>query len=91
LPPAREALEKIDAGARYDVILCDLMMPELTGIDLHAELGRTAPELQARMIFVTGGAFTPEAQRFLETTVQPWIAKPFDAATLKEMIAARLT
>lgn len=71
------ALARLRAGETFDVILCDLMMPRMTGMDLHAELVRSAPELAARMVFLTGGAFTPRSQAFLETEGLKWIEKPF--------------
>src|SRR5262249_17450742 len=60
----RAALELFRAGERYDVILCDLMMPEITGMDLHVQLSQQAPEQAERMIFMTGGAFSPSARQF---------------------------
>jgi PAS domain S-box-containing protein len=54
-----EALSKLSAGERFDAILCDLMMPQMTGMDLHARLLQVAPDQAARLIFLTGGAFTP--------------------------------
>jgi CheY-like chemotaxis protein len=60
-----EALGKLQEDPHFDVILCDLMMADLTGMDLHDRLAATAPELAERMIFMTGGAFTPRAQQFL--------------------------
>ena len=59
----RKALDRLRAGERYDVILCDLMMPEMTGMDLYAELEQLAPDQAARMVFVTGGAFTAARAR----------------------------
>ena len=67
----RQALEAIVAGARFDLILCDLMMPEMTGMDLYAELQRVAPELVPRVVFLTGGAFTAAAAEFLDDRAQP--------------------
>lgn len=83
---ARDALTAIVAGDRYDVILCDLMMPEMTGMDLHAELTRHAPEQAARMVFLTGGAFTLHSRDFLERVTNPRLEKPFDLSRLQEII-----
>ncbi len=83
---ARAALDLVRRGDRLDVLVCDLMMPEMTGMDLHAELGRTAPELRDRMIFLTGGAFTPAAEKFLLDVPNPRIEKPFEAATLRALV-----
>jgi len=82
----RRALERMRAGERYDVILCDLMMPEITGMDLYAELAHVAPEQVDRMVFVTGGAFTPRAREFLESVPNARVEKPIDFQNLKLLL-----
>jgi CheY-like chemotaxis protein len=74
----REALELLQRGERFDAILCDLMMPQTSGMDLYDELARTIPEQAARMIFVTGGAFTERARQFLATRTNLTLEKPFE-------------
>jgi len=83
---AREALALIESGERYDVILTDLIMPEMGGIELHAALGRIAPDQVGKMLFMTGGAFTEQAKRFFARVDNPTIEKPFDRAELVAMI-----
>jgi PAS domain S-box-containing protein len=85
-----EALARIREGARYDVILCDLMMPRMTGPMLHAELTRVAPELADRMVFITGGAFTPQAREFVEQMAGRVLEKPFDARRLAQVVRERM-
>jgi PAS domain S-box-containing protein len=87
---ARDALDRIHGGARFDVILCDLLMPEMTGMDLHDELVLTAPDQAAAMVFVTGGAFTPRAREFLAEMASRCIEKPFDTNTLRSVVAERI-
>ncbi len=87
---AGEALAAITGGARFDVILCDLMMPELTGMDLHAELQRVAADQAARMIFLTGGAFTPRTRQFLEAVSNLRLEKPFEPAHLRSLVNDRM-
>ena len=87
---ADEALERIVAGERFDVILCDLMMPEMTGMDLHARLLEVAPEQATATIFLTGGAFTPGAREFLSQTPNQRIEKPFDSLHLRALINDRI-
>jgi len=58
----------------------------MTGMELHAELSRFAPELAGRMIFVTGGAFTDKARRFLSEPPKEHIEKPFDAGNLRAIV-----
>ncbi len=83
---AREALALIESGTRYDAIVCDVMMPEMTGADLHAAIARLDASQADRMIFVTGGAFTPAARQFLSRVKNPRIQKPFDAASLRQNV-----
>jgi PAS domain S-box-containing protein len=82
----RRALERVRAGDRYDVILCDLMMPELTGMDLYVELEKLAPEQAGRMVFVSGGAFTPRAREFLERVPNARVEKPIDFQNLRMLL-----
>jgi CheY-like chemotaxis protein len=85
---AREALDALAADdGGWDVVLCDLMMPEMTGMDLHARLAADAPALAARFVFLTGGAFTERAREFLDRVPNPRLEKPFDPATLREVVA----
>ena len=86
----RAALELLRAGERFDVILCDLMMPEITGMDVHAQLLQLAPEQTERMIFMTGGAFSPSARQFLDRITNRCFDKPCDLGALREAIRERL-
>lgn len=87
---AAEALHRVEAGERFDVILCDLMMPHMTGMELHAELLRVAAEQAGKMIFLTGGAFTPRARQFLDETPNLRVEKPFDTMHLRTLINDRI-
>jgi len=83
---AREALDRIRSGERFDVILCDLMMPDLSGMELHAAIRALDPALADRMVFVTGGAFTEAARTFLERIPNARLEKPVDRAALREAL-----
>jgi PAS domain S-box-containing protein len=85
LSDAREARDLVAAGERYDLILCDLMMPHLSGMDLHATLARTTPDQAERMVFVTGGAFSPNAVAFLDRVPNERIDKPFDHGDIRAL------
>ena len=87
---AEQALERLRAGERFDIILSDLMMPGMTGIQLLEELLRMAPDQAERLVFLTGGASTPSVREFLTTTKQHLIAKPFDAGEMLTFIAHRM-
>jgi PAS domain S-box-containing protein len=84
-----EALEALRAS-RYDAILCDLMMPVMTGMELHDQLAATDPAAAGRMIFLTGGAFTDAAREFLERVPNARVEKPFEPLALREAVAAAL-
>jgi len=86
----REALAIIDADRTFDLILCDLTMPDLNGIDLHERLEDAHPELLDRLVFLTGGAHTPRARAFVARADIVVIEKPVETAALLRLIAARL-
>jgi len=70
----------------YDVILCDLIMPEMTGMDVYrAALQRPTP-LHERIVFMTGGAFTQRARDFLQKVPNLRIEKPFELGHLERTI-----
>jgi PAS domain S-box-containing protein len=82
----RQALEAIRAGKQFDAILCDLMMPEMTGMDLHRELAREQPHLVEKMIFMTGGAFTPAAREFLGRVPNDRLEKPCTPQAVRALV-----
>ena len=83
---AKDALERINGGERFDVILCDLLMPGMSGMELGEELAKSVPEQAGRMVFTTGGAFTARAREFLDRAKNPCIEKPFDLPKLYALI-----
>ena len=86
LTHATEALARIVAGERFDVILCDLMMPKMTGMDLYDELVRIAPEQAQRMVFMTGGSIEMRHKDFAATVPNHVIQKPFEIQLVRELI-----
>ncbi len=82
----REVVARIEAGERFDYILCDLMMPVMTGMDVEAALARMAPEQAARLVFMTGGAFTEAAHAFEEQHRRRILQKPFDLEQLRSAL-----
>jgi CheY-like chemotaxis protein len=86
LERAKEALARIEGGERFDVILADVMMPEMTGIDMYERLRQIAPDQAARVVFLTGGAFTSRANEFLDAVPNQIVEKPFDPASLRAII-----
>jgi signal transduction histidine kinase len=80
------ALESIAGGERFDAILLDVMMPDVSGMETYERLRRDAPEQAQRIIFLTGGAFTPRAREFLDQAPNPRLEKPVDTAELLAVI-----
>src|SRR6185295_16910833 len=76
---ARPVLEIIAAGERFDVIITDLIMPILSGTEMHAELMQLAPDQAKRMIFITGGLPPDDLD-------VPTLQKPFNHTMLQEMV-----
>lgn len=79
------ALELIRGDAAFDVILCDLMMPRLTGVDLYKRL---ETPLASRMVLMTGGAFTHELRELVARTSVATVVKPFELDELLRVISA---
>jgi signal transduction histidine kinase len=90
LTSCRAALALLNRDPSFELILCDLMMPGMNGMQLYTELERTSPELVKRIVFITGGAFTQAALKFLEGIPNPNITKPFDADTLLKLVRMAL-
>ena len=84
---SQAALKHLLDGNQYDLILCDLMMPAMTGMELYRRCVEEKPELRDRFVFVTGGAVTPEAQAFVDLPEIRVFTKPMPKATLLEVIA----
>lgn len=81
----RQALRCLEQQA-FDVILCDLLMPVMSGIDLYEELCRRDPVQVERMAFMSGGAFTPRVALFLAQVQNPRIMKPFDLLAVRDLV-----
>ena len=86
----REALALLRRDDRFDVVLCDLMMPDVTGMDVYEAVQRENPALASRFVFVTGGAFTARAREFLDTVTAPRLEKPFEMTKLLELLRRRV-
>ncbi|HEX2656902.1 MAG TPA: response regulator, partial [Polyangia bacterium] len=85
----RDALLVLQKAVDFDAILCDLQMPEMSGMELFEKVKARYPELAERFIFVTGGAFSVEAKTFLENGV-PYVGKPFRSDELMAVLEARI-
>jgi CheY-like chemotaxis protein len=82
----REALELLRNDPGYDLVLCDLMMPDVSGMDVYEALIAEQPGLAERIVFMSGGAFTQRAQQFLAGVSNTFIEKPFDKGELDDLV-----
>ena len=87
LGSGREALAWLEGDADFDLILTDLMMPDITGMDLIGAVTARWPALRPRMVVMTGGAFSPEAQRFLSQVRPATLMKPFTLTELRAVLS----
>ena len=84
-----EALELLMSSS-FDVVFCDLMMPDTSGMEIYERLRQAHPDRAESMVFMTGGAYTEEARIFLKDTPNENIEKPFDAKRVRDIVAERV-
>lgn len=78
-----DALEMIN-NKRYNLILLDIKLPGMSGIELHTRIREIDELLVKRVIIITGDVMTPDTRNFLERTKVSYISKPFDAEQVKK-------
>ena len=81
-----EALARLHAGESYDLVICDLLMENVDGIDLHRRIRLEWPDLLPRMIFLTGDAFISRTQEFLASIPNRHLQKPFAPEELLDVV-----
>jgi CheY-like chemotaxis protein len=86
LEDPQEALRELLRDTGYDLVLCDLMMPKLSGMDIFQVLRFNRPGYEAKMVFMTGGAFTVAARNFLTQVPTQHIEKPFNLRVLQRLL-----
>ncbi|WP_224367197.1 hybrid sensor histidine kinase/response regulator [Hyalangium versicolor] len=84
---AREALDRLREGERFDVVLCDLMMPYMSGMEFYRVLQEQFPALTRQVVFMTGGIFTEAARAFIAQVPNPTMEKPFVRDHVEEVLS----
>lgn len=86
----RAGLERLLHGEEVNLVLCDLSLPDLSGVDIHRELAEKRPELLPRFVIMTGGAVSTASRDFLERFDGPLLNKPFTLSQVEELVARLL-
>lgn len=81
-----EGLRLLATPAKFDAILCDVMMPGVSGMEVYRQIRKLDPELARRVIFMTGGAYTEEADEFLDRVDNAQVQKPFNLHVLNHQL-----
>jgi len=90
---AAGGLGRLQAGGRFDAVLCDIHMPGMNGMQFYEQVAKVSQQLASRIIFITGGGLSSEVAAFLERTRNPCLTKPLKSEALFSAVtaAARLT
>jgi PAS domain S-box-containing protein len=86
----KEAKDVLEHDQRFDLILCDLMMPDQTGVDIYKWLKQRNARLAERVVFTSGGAFGEATTQYLAECGVLKLAKPFDTRLFKEVVSERI-
>lgn len=81
----RDGIAALDRN-RYDLVFCDVMMPDVTGRGIYEHVVQHHPDMVERLVFMTGGAFTKQAREFVDTVAAHQIDKPFDVDAIRDVI-----
>jgi len=84
---ARDALSLFERGELFDVIICDVMMPDMTGVEFYERTCASFPQLSDRLVFMTGGALSLRAEAFIMTVGQV-LEKPLRASDIRDLVSS---
>jgi DNA-binding NtrC family response regulator len=82
------ARRRLLSGEAYDVVLCDLGLPDLSGMEVYRAVARERPELVRAFVLITGGAVTAEARAFMEQHTGPLLQKPFTVTQVERLVSS---
>jgi CheY-like chemotaxis protein len=84
------ALARLESGERFDLVLCEVMLPGMDGIEFQRRLSLVLAEEAKRLVFVVSGARTVRVEQFLAHTSNAVLEAPIDAGALHAMIERRM-
>jgi PAS domain S-box-containing protein len=84
------ALDRLAYDGRFDLVLCDVMMPDVDGIEVFERTLARDPDLARRFVFMSGGAFTPRSRAFMTTCKNPRLEKPFAVDHVRALLLRRV-
>ncbi|MFT3767036.1 MAG: response regulator [Minicystis sp.] len=80
------AVAAIQAGTPFDLVICDVVMPDLSGPRVYEAVRETHPDMLARFVFITGGVIHEASRRFLATVSNLVLHKPFDLCVVRDVV-----
>src|SRR6478735_1956837 len=83
-----EAMAKLEDGRRFDAIFCDVMMPEMSGVEVYQRIRERHPGQENKLVFMTGGAFAELAAHFIESVDNPKLKKLFTGSIVRALVSA---
>jgi CheY-like chemotaxis protein len=83
---ARIAVARLLAGESFDVVLCELRLPKINGIEVYVTIFRADPDAAARLVFMSGSEVSDDTELFLQTSGRPLLEKPFDISYLRAVV-----
>lgn len=82
----RQAINVLLRDQQYQLILCDLTMPDISGVDVHEAVRRARPGVEQRIVFLSGGVFSQRTRDFLRSVPNRILDKPVDSASLLTLV-----
>lgn len=82
----RDALSLVDGGREFDVVLCDVVMPDVSGPQVYEAVRERHPKLADRFVFITGDALHEKSRSFLSSIANPVLTKPFELGPLRDLV-----
>jgi signal transduction histidine kinase/ActR/RegA family two-component response regulator len=87
---SRQAIALLETRRDFDLVFCDLIMPERTGMDIYQHVQKIDPAFAARMVFISGGVFDANARAFVDSIQNRFLEKPFDRRVVTEVVETML-